>query len=268
MAAACAMPCCQVQSLPLWEVGAGAAALSLPDYRGADSSSNYLLPIPYLVYRGAFLKADRNGVRSTLFESDRLEINVSLNATQPVHSKGNAARRGMRDLKPVVELGPTVDVNLARSDDARIRFDFRVPVRAGITLESAPRHIGWLISPSLHLDIKDPASFNGWNLGLGAGMLVQSRQYNEYFYGVGRHDASAQRPAYSASGGYAGTQFTAALSKRYRRHWLGGFLRYDNLAGAVFHDSPLVKKHSAFSAGIAIAWVLAESSVQVSEDGQ
>jgi outer membrane scaffolding protein for murein synthesis (MipA/OmpV family) len=39
---------------PLWELGAGATVLAFPDYRGSDRSAT--LPIPYLVYRGEFLK--------------------------------------------------------------------------------------------------------------------------------------------------------------------------------------------------------------------
>src|SRR5438034_635008 len=35
-AAMLTLPPCQAQQLPLWEAGAGIAALVLPDYRGAD----------------------------------------------------------------------------------------------------------------------------------------------------------------------------------------------------------------------------------------
>ena len=96
----------------MWEAGLGIAAISLPDYRGADSSQTYVLPAPYLVYRGEFLKADRSGVRGTLFNTDRVELNLSLNATLPVSSRNNAARQGMANLRPTVELGPTLSVNL------------------------------------------------------------------------------------------------------------------------------------------------------------
>ena len=44
---------------PLWELGLGVAGLRLPDYRGADQSRAYALPLPYIVYRGTWLKADR-----------------------------------------------------------------------------------------------------------------------------------------------------------------------------------------------------------------
>lgn len=258
----------RAESLPLWELGLGVGAISLPDYRGSDIRNNYILPVPYFVYRGELFKADRNGVRSTLFESDHVEVNVSLNATQPVRSKGNPARAGMSDLKPTVELGPTLDVNLMQSPDKRVKFDFRVPVRTSITVESSPKSIGWLVAPSLNLDLKDPFSYTGWNLGLVAGILANNRKYNEYFYSVPQSAATAQRPAYQATGGFSGTQFTVALSKRYPRHWVGGFMRYDTLASAVFDDSPLVKRRHAVSAGVAISWILDESSVRVDSDAR
>jgi outer membrane scaffolding protein for murein synthesis (MipA/OmpV family) len=142
-------------------------------------------------------------------------------------------------------------------------LDFRTPVRTSITVESSPRQIGWLFSPNINLDVKDPAGFSGWNLGMLAGALFNDRDYNAHFYSVSSSEATAARPAYSAGGGYSGSQFTMALSKRFPRYWVGGFMRYDTLAGAVFDDSPLVKKRSAVSAGIAITWVFNESSTLV-----
>ena len=49
----CASPAL-AEMLPLWEVGGGVAAISFPDYRGSASRRGYLLPVPVLVYRGAF----------------------------------------------------------------------------------------------------------------------------------------------------------------------------------------------------------------------
>lgn len=248
------------EKLPLWEAGIGAAAINLPDYRGSDISSTYLLPVPYFVYRGEFLKADRSGVRSTLFDNDKVEVTLSLNGTLPVNSKDNPARRGMPDLKPSVELGPTMSINLWNSADKKTKLDFRAPLRAAVTVESSPKHIGWLFAPNLNVDIKDPAGMTGWNLGMLAGPYFHTRKYNSYFYGVSPADATSTRPAYAPPGGYAGSQFTMALSKRFARYWVGGFLRYDTLNGASFESSPLVRKSNAVSAGIAISWIFGQSS--------
>jgi outer membrane scaffolding protein for murein synthesis (MipA/OmpV family) len=88
-------------------------------------------------------------------------------------------------------------------------------------------------------------------------------RYHQYFYGVEPAFATASRPAYNAAGGYAGTQFLVSLSKRFRKFWVGGFARWDTLSGAVFTDSPLVKTHQYFAAGIALAWMLGESETRV-----
>ncbi|RJG07659.1 MipA/OmpV family protein [Noviherbaspirillum cavernae] len=260
------LPAAHAEQLPLWEAGLGVATISLPNYRGADESGTYVLPAPYFVYRGDFFKADRDGIRSVFFESERVEVNISLNATLPVDSKDNPARRGMSDLKPTIELGPTASFTLWRTPGDKVKLDLRTPVRAAITIESSPKTIGWVFSPNLNLDIKDPAGLAGWNLGMLAGPLFQSRKYNDYFYSVGAADATAARPAYSAPGGYAGSQFTMAMSKRFPRYWVGGFLRYDTLGGAAFEDSSLVRKRSAVSAGVAVAWVFGESSTRVEAD--
>ncbi len=254
-----ALPYCQGEQLPLWEAGAGVAGLSLPNYRGSDVMQTYVLPVPYFIYRGEFLKADRNGVRTTIFGSDRVEVNVSLNGTLPVRSKDDPARSGMADLRPTVELGPTLNVNLWNSGSQKMKLDFRAPLRTAITVESSPRQIGWLFSPNLNLDIKDPAGFSGWNMGLLAGPYFQNSKYNAYFYSVNASEATATRPAYAAPGGYAGSQFTMAMSKRFPRYWV----RYDTLAGAVFKDSPLVKKSNTVSAGLAVSWVFGESATRV-----
>ena len=62
---------------PLWEFGIGVAALRLPDYRGSDQSSALWLPLPYGVYRGKWLRADREGARAVLFDARSVEVDLS-----------------------------------------------------------------------------------------------------------------------------------------------------------------------------------------------
>jgi len=248
---------------PLWELGAGISALSFPDYRGSDQTSLYAIPFPYLVYRGEFLKADRHGIRGTFFGSDRIELSVSVGASLPVNSDDNRARQGMPDLQPTLELGPSLDLNLWRTHDRRYKLDLRLPVRAAVTVKGGMDDIGWVFSPRLNLDITDVEGLAGWNLGLLAGPMVGSQRNHEYFYSVAPQYATAERPAFDAKGGYAGSQFLMSVSKRYPKYWLGAFARWDSLKGAVFADSPLVKREDYFAAGVGIAWILGESSTRV-----
>jgi outer membrane scaffolding protein for murein synthesis (MipA/OmpV family) len=248
---------------PLWELGVGMSALSFPDYRGSDESGIYAIPFPYVVYRGRFLKADRNGVRGTFFDTDRIELNVSVGASLPVSSDHNRARLGMPDLRPTLELGPSLDLNLWRTHDRRYRLDLRLPVRTAVALQAGLEDVGWVFSPRLNLDITDVAGLAGWNMGLLAGPIQGSKRNHEYFYSVAPRYATVDRPAFAAKGGYAGSQFLLSVSKRYPKYWLGGFARWDSLKGAVFADSPLVRRENYFAAGVGIAWILAESSTHV-----
>jgi len=250
----------QADEKPLWEIGAGTTALAFPDYRGSSQTRSYLLPVPYVVYRGEFLRADRDGIRSIFFDSEDVEVHVSAGASFPVDSRDNEARLGMPDLAPTVELGPAVDVVLWRSVATGMKLMLRMPARAGFTVQRSPEYIGWLFSPRLTLDLENVGGLPDWTLGLVVSPVYGDRRFHRYFYSVSPEYATPSRPAYDARAGYGGTEFLAALWKRYPHCWIGGFVRYDALSGAVFDDSPLVKTRSYFAAGIAIAWIFGESS--------
>ncbi|MBN9203207.1 MipA/OmpV family protein [Methylibium petroleiphilum] len=263
LACTASLPVAAQAQRPLWELGLGVAGLRLPHYRGADQSHDWLLPVPYAVYRGRIFKADRDGARAVLFESDRLDFDLSLAATAPTRSEDNDARRGMSDLAPTLEFGPNLNWTAGRGTGWTLQL--RAPVRAALTLESHARGIGWTATPNLSLDVENVGS-SGWNLGLMSGPVFGSRRFNAYFYDVPTADATADRPAYRSPGGYAGAQATATLSRRFERTWAGLFVRHDTLHGARFADSPLVRRRDNLSFGIAFSWVFATSSETVSSD--
>lgn len=262
MLAASAPPAAAADA-PLWEAGIGLTALGFPDYRGSSQSRAYLLPFPYLVYRGKFLRQDRNGLRGILFRSQRVDLDLSVGASLPVDSSRNRAREGMPNLRASVEFGPSLDVRLWESASRRARIELRMPVRAALTIESHPRFIGGQFSPNVNLDVADPFGQRGWNLGMLAGPVFTDRRYSRYFYEVRDAYATAGRPAYTTGGGYGGMEFIVALSKRYPNFWVGGFARYDTLSGAAFGSSPLVTSRHYAAAGIGVAWILGESTERV-----
>lgn len=251
---------------PLWEAGLGIGALTFPDYRGSDESSVYPMPVPYVIYRGDFLKADREGVRGELFDRQYAELSISANGTIPVKSSDNAARRGMRDLKSTVELGPSLDLHVWKTADERMKLDVVMPLRAPLTVEASPRSIGVVFAPRLNLDIADVGGHAGWNFGVGAGPILADAKFHRYFYSVNARDARPERREYEASGGYSGAHFLMSLSKRFPQYWVGAYMRYDTLAGATFADSPLVKQQNYVAGGIGIAWLIGESSRLVETD--
>jgi outer membrane scaffolding protein for murein synthesis (MipA/OmpV family) len=245
---------------PLWEAGIGAGGLRLPHYRGSDESRSWVLPVPFFVYRGKFLRADRDGARAVLFDGDRFDFDLSLSGSPPTQSGGDSARQGMPDLDPSIEIGPKLNVRLGKGEGWKLSL--RLPVRAVVTLTSHPQHIGWNVEPVLNADIET----GGFNIGLLAGPLWGDRRLNGTVYDVAPAYATATRPAYSAPGGYAGWQATAGFSRRVGRLWLGGYVRRDSVAGAVFENSPLVRSTQTTSLGFAMAWVFATSDKRVADE--
>ena len=261
LAAVCFTTPAAAKEEPLLEYGFGIGAIAFEDYRGSNTTHAYPLPIPYLVYNGKFLKADREGVRGTLFNQDWVELNLSGNATTPV--KNDRERSGMPDLKSTLEIGPSLDFHLLHSDDKHVKFDLRLPLRAAVTVQASPKYIGWTFTPRFALDFVDPLGYEGWNAGVLAGPLFAERRYHAYFYSVAPQFATPDRPAYQATGGYAGTQTITAVSKRFPRFWVGAYMRYDTLSGAAFADSPLVQRKSYWSAGFGISWMIHRSTQMV-----
>lgn len=263
-ALACATGTAQASQEPLWEAGLGAGAIHFPQYRGSDQTRNYVLPTPYFTYRGDFLKADREGARGVFFRDENVDLHVSVGASLPVSSSDNRAREGMPDLKPTVEMGPAFEVTLWRSGRRDAKVDLRMPLRGAFSVEAHPRFAGLQFFPHLNLDLRNERVFPGWNLGMLAGPLFNDQRYNDYFYRVAPAYATAARPAYSPpGGGYAGVQSIVAVSKRFPRFWVGGFVRYDTLNNARFEESPLVTSRHYFAAGFAMAWILGESKARV-----
>jgi outer membrane protein len=252
---------------PEWEFGVGATAFSLPDYRGSDESRAYLLPFPYVIYRGDKLRVDRGGVRGVLFETDHVEFDLSMSATPPVDSDKNRARRGMPRLDPTLEIGPRLNVTLVRDRANDRALTFRLPLRAVIATDlSHAEGAGYVAYPHLSFDTR-PTFFGGrWNLGLQAGPLFATQRYHRYFYAVDPQFATPERPPYAASGGYSGTLAVASITRRFRSVWVGAFARYDTLKGAAFEASPLMRRDYSLMAGVALAWVFAESARKVEVD--
>ncbi len=252
---------------PEWEFGIGATGFTFPDYRGSDESRGYLLPFPYVIYRGDILRVDRQGVRGVFFESDRVELDFSMSGTPPVDSSKNRAREGMPDLDPTVEIGPRLNFILARDADRDRALSFRLPVRAVIATDlSYADAQGVTAYPNITYDAR-PRFFEGrWRLGLQAGLLYASSRYHRYFYAVDEAFATPQRPAYSAKGGYSGASLAASLTRRFQKIWVGGFARYESLKGVAFDSSPLLRRDYSITAGIAFAWVFAESKNKVEVD--
>ena len=252
--------------LPLWEAAVGLVGFSFPDYRGSDQSRSYILPFPYFIYRGEVFKVDRERVRGLFFRRPWLELDLSLGGSVPVDSSRNDARKGMPNLYPVAELGPSLELILGEKK-GDYKTTVTLPFRfAGAIPFPQVYGIGYVFTPRLNIDKYNIGGWSGFNLGMSFGPVFGSEGYHDYFYSVSPAYATPSRPAYSAQGGYGGTQLSVGLSKYYKKFWVNLFARWDQLDGAVFADSPLYKKNSSLIAGLAFTWIFAESDKMVEAD--
>ena len=242
---------------PLWELGVGVAAGSFPAYRGAASQQSYVLPFPFVIYRGEKVTIDREGFSGELFESTLWRLELSADAMVQAQSE-DGLRQGMPDLAPVLELGPSLEYLLGR--DGASAWKLRLPLRGALAIDSTTiSGQGWLFHPNLAVD-----THNGsWELGASFGPLFATQRYHDYYYGVAPAYTTPSRDAYSAEAGYSGLRLTAGASRYFGDLWLGAFLRYDDLRGAAFIDSPLVEQEHALMGGVAMAWIFRRSANRV-----
>ena len=250
---------------PLWEIGLGLGGLYLPDYRGADNSSAYLLPLPYVEYRGEHFKVDEEGARGTIFSTNRIKLDISLAGGVPVRSDSNTERNGMPNLDPTVEIGPSLEFRLDSAAQRQYELWLRMPWRAAYSVStSSIANQGWVFAPYFEYVMDRPGVANAWKTHLAIGPIFGDKKYHDYFYEVAPQFETATRPAYSAETGYSGSRITLTLTKRFDNYWVGAFARYDNLSGAVFEDSPLVADKEYFAIGFGIARIIAQSKTKVS----
>ena len=240
--------------LPRIELGAGLVALNAPDYRGSSEDSNYLLPLPYIKYRGDRLRVDE-GAQGVIFESEDLLFTLSGNLSLPADDD-TPEREGMDELDTIIEIGPALNYRFYRLQRSAWWID--MPFRFAYTVDGELDNIGWVFQP--RLSWRKPALRLGeWKLRFNIGPLYANDEYHAYFYSVDSADATNTRPAFEADGGFSGYRSEFTYSKRIGQYWLGGFLRYDDLSNSEFEDSPLVSETGSWIAGIALAWVFYEN---------
>ena len=238
--------------LPLWEAGVFGGTAVTPAYPGASERSTRSLALPYLIYRGKVLRADRSGVGARLLDTQRFDVDIGFALSLPARSSDVPARRGMPDLGTLVEFGPRLKIKLAEPTQ-HSRLGLELPLRAVIEMRGGLRRQGATFEPRLLYRLNDGGQ--AWHVDASIGAVLGNAAINDYFYGVSPAFATAQRPAYVAKSGLMLTRLGLGGSYRLQRDWRAfAFLRYDNYAGAANHASPLLRQNSGTSAGIGLMW--------------
>lgn len=249
-----AMSCiAQAEQLPKWEVGVGLAGYIAPHYPGADQSADYVVPVPFLVYRGDKVEADRGGILGRLYDSAILDVRVSAGGSLPVNSEDNKARQGMPDLDLMLEAGPTLQFKVYQHNEHELRVD--LPLRAAFSLGSSIDYRGLVFNPRLNYSWR----LDGWRMSVTLGPVAATEKYHDYFYEVDSQYVRPWRPEFDASQGFMAWRSSLGLSRRFGQFYTGAFLNYMNLSDNRNASSPLIKKDDYLAFSVVFSWVFAHS---------
>ncbi|NCW31786.1 MAG: MipA/OmpV family protein [Betaproteobacteria bacterium] len=247
----------QSTAAPLWEIGGFALAVSQQAYPGADQQVQRILPLPYVVYRGKFLRADRETTGLRAIRTPRYELDIGAAASFAARSSEIEARRGMPELGTLIEFGPRLRVNLS-DDSGSGRWRLDLPLRGVFDLSNGGAHRGMAFEPRMLWQQRLSPSF-AYTASLG--LIVGDKRLAHSFYGVESAYALPGRPAYVADGGLVAWRLSTALNYSLTPQWrVFGFGRIDSVAGAANEDSPLVRQTTGVSAGIGVFYTWLRST--------
>lgn len=246
---------------PLWEVGAFGVAVSQQAYPGADQNIARGLALPYVIYRGQFLRADRDTVGLRALRSPRYEIDIGFAGSFGSSADDIDARRGMADLGTLVEFGPRLKWNLGQAAGGRWRVE--LPLRGVFDLSDGFAHRGMAFEPELRFERRSDL---GFAYGASVGAVLADSRLAGTLYTVRRAEANVLRPAYDARSGLAAWRVGVNASREITPDWRAfGFVRIDSVAGAANEDSPLVRRTTGASVGVGLAWTWMRSQARAAD---
>ena len=250
------------EELPLWELGLGIGGLHQPYYVGTKQNRTFAFPAPMPIYRGKVIKSDDEGVRAELFNSENFKLEFSLDFNLAVDSDDVDLRIGMPDIDSRLQIGPSLEVKLAHSDHSQWQLNF--PIRASIGIgDDGLDESGVTFAPNVTYFRDFDWSGTPWRAGVALGPQFGSRDYQNLYYGVDQAFATDTREAYSANSGYSGSRLLMTLRSQNRQRLWVWFVRYENISGATFEDSPLVETNDGLSVGLIFSKFLFKSKETV-----
>ncbi len=252
------------EKLPLYEYGIVGLAAHFPHYTGSNEYQTYAFPMPYFVYRGEIVKADRDGIRGIFWRHKQIEMDISMSGNTPVGD--NKARTGMEDLDAIGEAGPALNYYFFDHGE-RDAFFFQATLRAAFSLDfDSGLDVGYEGYVSdISVIFRDSRIFREQKVRFHAstGLRFADAEMHKYFYDVPLADVTPNRPYYEAEGGYGGLQISGSITKELTpAFWLSCYGRWVNIDGAVYEDSPLVGTHNNYIVGAMLVWKIGESDMR------
>ena len=238
------------------EAGIGIGYAHVPDYLGSDEAEDYVLPFPYIRYRSEKLNIDRNAIQGNLWHSGNWSLELSFGGAIRVESDKNKAREGMDDIDFIGEAGPALHYYFRGDRNNDNALFLILPLRSAVSTDfTSAEFRGATFNPTLRWR----RSYMMDRVEVRPQFSVELRSataaYHDYFYGVEQKFATPQRQQYSAEKGFGGYGVSYSTALVWDHYLLAGFIRYVDVSGASFADSPLVRQNTNLFFGVAAAYL-------------
>lgn len=241
------------QTEKLWDLNLAAGIASIPHYIGSNQRYTLKLIIPYMIYRGKILQADKHGVRGRFFEQGKASMDLDFSFGLPVYNNG--ARQGMPNLGLVGQVGPQFNWETFQHEHAELSLHF--PLRVGI--DSKQTFLGWVTAPRVYWE-HDFGKEKQFTLSLEGELLYASKRYGEYYYGVAPEYETTTRQTYAAKQGLHYISLKVGFGIQHSPTLRSGiFMNAKSLNYGVISDSPLVKTPTYLSVGAGLTWTFMTS---------
>ena len=246
-------------ALPKWELGAVSIGVTQQAYPGANQQVNRFLILPFFLYRGEFVRADRETAGIRAIKSEQFELDIGFAGSFGASGNEIEARRGMRDLGTLVEFGPRLKWKLGAGPGGG-RWRAELPLRAVFDISDGAANRGHSFEPGL---VFERQARGGWRYSTSIGAILADTKLARTFYEVTPAEATAVRPAYVARSGLVGWRLGASATHTLNPNWrVFAFARVDSVSGAANAASPLVRASTGGSVavGVAYTWLRSQAT--------
>jgi outer membrane scaffolding protein for murein synthesis (MipA/OmpV family) len=233
------------------DLGIGTAVINYPDYMGSKSYRTVVFAFPFIKYNSEYFSIDKHGINTKIFNIKDLSLDISASGSLPANSDDNEARKGMPDLHLTFEVGPKLIYNAYKSKKTSI--DIEMAIRGVLETDWKTLDYQGVVGTT---EARFEYIYKGIEFTYRIGVMFANEKYHNYFYGVDGKYITPTRKLYNAKSGYNSFKNKFGFTYRYNKNWwCGGYASYNNIAGAVFEDSPLIEtKHAVFT-GASIAYI-------------
>lgn len=225
----------------LWEWRIAAFGRYGPSYPASEEMQVNIIPLPIPIYRGKYLRLfedSENPIRGKVFERDRIKLDLDFDLTFPADSDEIDARTDMPDLDFLIQAGPELDLQFARQEFLEGRWHLALQGRGAVSFDGLDPSFRGLTFSAEFRYIAQVTSRDEFKFRITP--TVATQEFMAYYYQVDPEFATPERPAYKASGGYLGTDFTVNWSRNFSEKlsaWVGARLGVHS--GARNKNSPL-----------------------------